>query len=138
MNDFEWSADASALFDDLSRQAVDHYAERVKQRAIARAPKKTGALAASIEVTVERVEQGRNEAGQFDSTGNYEVSVGSNLDYAAAQEMGARAHLIVAHGPYSLHNAETGQYFGPVVHHPGNAAQPYLRVALTDVQAEAE
>jgi hypothetical protein len=51
-------------------------------------------------------------------------------DHWADVEYGSRPHIIRAHGPYSLHNAETGEYFGPVVHHPGTPAQPFMRPAL--------
>jgi hypothetical protein len=50
--------------------------------------------------------------------------------YALYVEMGTRPHVIRAHGDYSLRNRETGQGFGPVVHHPGTRPQPFLRPAL--------
>lgn len=56
------------------------------------------------------------------------VSVGT--DHWAPTEYGSAPHPIDAHGPYSLHNAETGQYFGPHVNHPGTPAQPFLRPAI--------
>lgn len=50
--------------------------------------------------------------------------------YWADVEYGTRPHPIVAHGRYSLHNVETGEYFGPRVWHPGTPAQPFMRPAL--------
>ena len=44
-------------------------------------------------------------------------------------ERGTRPHPIDAHGPWSLHNALTGQYFGPHVDHPGTHPQPFIRPA---------
>jgi len=56
--------------------------------------------------------------------------IGSDLDYATVVELGSGPHIIRAKGNYSLHNAETGEYFGPVVMHPGTPAQPFMRPAL--------
>jgi hypothetical protein len=51
-------------------------------------------------------------------------------DHWPATEYGSEPHLIISHGPWSLHNAETDEYFGRVVHHPGTPAQPFMRPAL--------
>jgi hypothetical protein len=53
-----------------------------------------------------------------------------DVDYWAYVEYGTAPHLIESHGPWSLHNAETGQYFGRRVWHPGTHAQPFMRLAL--------
>lgn len=45
-------------------------------------------------------------------------------------EYGTQPHIIESHGPWSLHNEETGEYFGRIVNHPGTTAQPYMRPAL--------
>lgn len=50
-------------------------------------------------------------------------------------EYGSRPHVIRSHGDYSLHNAETGEYFGPVVWHPGTPEQPFMRPALYQPRA---
>jgi hypothetical protein len=50
-------------------------------------------------------------------------------DHWRATEYGSAPHIIRAHGPYSLHS-DDGEYFGPVVHHPGTPAQPFMRPAL--------
>lgn len=44
-------------------------------------------------------------------------------------EYGSPPHIIRAHGRYSLRSDE-GEYFGPIVHHPGTPAQPFLRPSL--------
>lgn len=51
-------------------------------------------------------------------------------DHWAAVEYGTPPHAIDSHGPWSLHNDETGDYFGPHVWHPGTEAQPFMRPAL--------
>lgn len=51
-------------------------------------------------------------------------------DHWRATEYGSAPHIIRSHGDWSLHNAETGEYFGPVVHHPGTPEQPFMRPAL--------
>jgi hypothetical protein len=56
------------------------------------------------------------------------VEVGT--DHWQETEYGSPPHIIRAHGDYSLHNPETGEYFGPVVHHPGTPEQPFMRPAL--------
>ena len=86
--------------------------------AIAYAPKKTGELAKSIEFHL----------------AVHSLIIAAHAPYAAYVECGTRPHPIDAHGPYSLHNAETGQYFGPHVNHPGTKPKPYLRPALYAVR----
>lgn len=54
--------------------------------------------------------------------------------YGLFVEVGTAPHVIRSHGPYPLRNRRTGQVFGPVVNHPGTAAQPYLRPALEDLR----
>jgi len=56
------------------------------------------------------------------------IKVGT--DYWTTVEFGSPAHLILSHGPYSLHNKETGEYFGRVVVHPGTPEQPFMRPAV--------
>jgi len=53
-----------------------------------------------------------------------------DVNYWAAQEYGAAPHWIESHGPWSLHDPETGAYFGRKVWHPGSQAQPFMRPAL--------
>ena len=54
--------------------------------------------------------------------------------YGLAQEVGTAPHVIASHGNYPLRNARTGQVFGPIVNHPGTAAQPHIRPALEDLR----
>lgn len=115
-----------------NRDAVDAYADRTQVYAERNAPKKTGHLAESVHKSEEFA---ADEPASFP---DYATGVGSNLEYAAAQELGARPHSIDAHGPYSLHNAETGEFFGPHVNHPGNRPQPYLRPALVQAVEELD
>lgn len=59
-------------------------------------------------------------------------TIGPTADYAKYVELDTVPHLIESHGPWSLHNAETGEYFGRVVHHPGTRGQHFiLRTAET-------
>lgn len=51
-------------------------------------------------------------------------------DHWADVEYGTAPHWINSHGTWSLHNPETGQYFGRRVWHPGTHSQPFMRTAL--------
>ena len=55
--------------------------------------------------------------------------------YGLFVEVGTVEHDIISHGDYPLRNRRTGQVFGKIVHHPGTAAQPYLRPALEDLRS---
>lgn len=107
-------ADGQEQVDAAIRQHLEMIAAAVEADAKATCPKNTGALAASIEHEV----RGRT------------ARIGSNLRYAAAVELGSAPHIIRARNASVLANRETGQVFGPVVHHPGTPAQPYLAPAL--------
>lgn len=48
-----------------------------------------------------------------------EIIIGPTADYGRYVNDGTYPHIIRSHGPWSLHNRETGHYFGRVVHHPG-------------------
>ena len=54
--------------------------------------------------------------------------------YGLFVEVGTAPHIIMSHGDYPLRNRRTGQVFGPIVNHPGTAAQPHLRPALEDLR----
>lgn len=117
MNDgFEFADD----FDEQLHQLVEHHlvlplAESVAVDARRLAPVDTHALVDSIEVV----------PVAWDT-----ALVGSDLDYAAAVELGSGPHIITAKTKKVLANVETGQVFGRTVRHPGTRAQPYLRPAL--------
>jgi hypothetical protein len=103
-------AHADALVSRIVANAVDGIAQDARRRV----PVDTGELLGSIE-------------GHQLSRTHGRVSVGT--DHWAPTEYGSKPHIIRAHGPYSLHNTETGDYFGRVVHHPGTPAQPFMRPA---------
>lgn len=48
-------------------------------------------------------------------------------------EHGTGPHIIRSHGPWPLRNRRTGQVFGPVVHHPGTPAQPFVEPAAREL-----
>lgn len=76
---------------------------------------------------------GRDELGLYvDISSPAETPTGE--PYGLFVEVGTAPHIIRSHGDYPLRNRKTGQIFGPVVHHPGTAAQPHLRPALDDLR----
>jgi hypothetical protein len=99
-------ADVEKITRNLTRDIM-HDAKR-------RCPVDTGELEGSIE-------------DRYPGPFHGQVWVGT--DHWAPTEYGSAPHIIRAHGNYSLHNRETGQYFGPVVHHPGTPEQPFMRPA---------
>lgn len=102
--------------------AIGRYLERlsseVEADAKAGCPVDTGELAASI---------GHEVSGQV-------ARIGSNVKYAAMVEVGTGPHIIRARNARVLANRDTGQVFGPVVHHPGTPAQAYLAPAVLRVR----
>lgn len=121
----------------------------VAQRATLKAPVKSGRLARSITVgTVHMIDRGK-----------LAINVGTNVEYAAAQEFGsgihspnpADRHLIPIRarrkkslafkwegGPtdISAYDPDSGMWFFKVVYHPGVRAQPYLRPAVHETGQE--
>lgn len=85
-------------------------------RARMSAPRRTGALSASIaRLPITKISQG------------LQARVGSPLKYAAAQELGARPHVIVPKYAKALRFTVAGKVvFAQKVNHPGNPAHPYL------------
>lgn len=61
------------------------------------------------------------------------VLIGPSLEYGKYVNEGTRPHIIRSHGPWPLRNRETGQVFGPVVHHPGTTAQPFVEETAADI-----
>jgi len=106
---FEFSADADAGIFKFDFKAREHFAKKVHRRAVRLAPVSppnnphSGHLRRHIVI-------------DLDAEAHY---IGADVEYAAAQELGARPHFI----PH-------GWGHDPGVHHPGNKAQPYLRPAL--------
>lgn len=85
---------------------------------------------------------GGNRSGHLRSSISWDLTpsplqadVGSDVDYAIFVEYGTKPHVIRSKGPWPLRNRRTGQVFGPVVHHPGTRAQPFLRSALDDIRS---
>lgn len=64
---------------------------------------------------------------RFKAGSTWYVTVGGSWLYV---EYSTKPHIIRSHGPWPLRNRETGQVFGPVVHHPGTKAQPFMRPAI--------
>jgi hypothetical protein len=65
--------------------------------------------------------------------GDGSIIIGPTADYARYVIEGTPPHEIRSHGPWPLRNRETGRVFGPVVHHPGTQANPFVREAATEV-----
>lgn len=125
------------------------WANLVAQRATLKAPVKTGRLARSINVgTVEQIDRY-----------NFAIKIGTNVEYAAAQEYGSGIHspnpadrrlipirarrkkalaFMWAGGPtnISAYDPESGLWFFKVVYHPGVPAHPYLRPAVEETRTE--
>ncbi len=58
--------------------------------------------------------------------------------YAPYVEFGTRPHVIEAVNKKVLANTRTGQIFGPVVHHPGTKANPFLERIMAAAQPDIE
>jgi len=58
---------------------------------------------------------------------------GDGIPLGPLVENGTEPHIIRSKGPWPLRNAATGQVFGPVVHHPGTAPQPFIALAAQDL-----
>jgi len=58
--------------------------------------------------------------------GNLQARWYPKASYAPYVEFGTAPHIIRAVNAKVLANAKTGQFFGPVVHHPGTKANPFL------------
>ena len=62
-----------------------------------------------------------------------EIIVGPAASYAGYVNDGTRPHIIRSHGPWPLRNRETGQVFGPVVHHPGTRPTRFIQRSVSAV-----
>lgn len=99
----------SLILGRLTRNVVSEIADDARRRV----PIDTGELRASIRTTY------RNRHGR--------VWVGT--DHWAPTEYGSRPHTIRVRTAKVLHNAETGEFFGREVNHPGTPEQPFMRPA---------
>jgi hypothetical protein len=97
------------LLGRLTRNVVNEIADDARRRV----PLDTGELHDSIRTTYV------NRHGR--------VWVGT--DHWAPTEYGSAPHVIRARHKRVLHNRDTGEFFGPVVHHPGTPEQPFMRPA---------
>jgi hypothetical protein len=98
----------------LAEKHVRRITEDVERDAKRRVPVDTGELRATIHSTHHGL-KGR-------------VWVGT--DHWAPTEYGSGPHFIRVKNAKVLHNAETGDFFGRRVWHPGTPAQPFMRPAL--------
>lgn len=105
-----------------SDQAIHHVAENIADDMRHAVSVDTGALHDSIHTTYPRAGVGRVHAGG--------VRDGRLIDYWQDVEYGTDPHVIRVRTAKVLHNAETGEFFGKEVHHPGTPAQPFMRPAL--------
>ncbi len=107
------------------RKHVRDLTEGVADDARSRCPVDSGDLVSTI-----RTHYPGGQVGHVIVGGTNAGTLTANVNYWAHVEYGTRPHTIRSHGPWSLHNAETGEYFGRVVHHPGTQAQPFMRPAM--------
>lgn len=63
-------------------------------------------------------------------TAKYKVGLSKDKWYLMFREFGTKPHLIKTKKKKVL--AGGGEVFGPVIHHPGQAAKPFLRPALDE------
>jgi hypothetical protein len=68
--------------------------------------------------------------------GNLMARYYPQASYAPFVEFGTAPHIIKAVNARSLANKDTGQFFGPVVHHPGTKANPFMERILDSAQPE--
>lgn len=111
------SADARAFMDRLAAFAVQDMKKHCPVSPVGPLHR-SGRLRSSI--TSERQPDGS-------------IHVGPTADYGKYVNDGTPPHIIRSHGSYPLRNAETGQVFGPVVHHPGTRAQPFIEETAADI-----
>jgi hypothetical protein len=64
--------------------------------------------------------------------------VGPTTDYAKYVNDGTPPHIIESHGPWSLHNKETGEYFGRIVHHPGYIGSHFIERTAASFEGRVE
>lgn len=114
MAKMRWSTQGLAKLKNLTDEVGDKLTQEVQRDAKRLCPVKTGELRASIH--------------RFKAGDTWYVVCGT--DHWRFVEYNTRPHIIRSHGPWPLRNPETGQVFGPIVHHPGTTAQPFMRPAI--------
>ena len=113
---FTITSDGRGKIEMQASKALGKILEDIAEDARLVVPKDTMALHDSIEV--------EHEPGALSGA----VTVGT--EYWQTVEYGSRPHTITSTGDHSLHNEETGEYFGQTVNHPGTPEQPFMRPAL--------
>jgi hypothetical protein len=68
--------------------------------------------------------------------GNLRARWYPKAQYAPYVEFGTPPHIITAVNARVLANAKTGQVFGPIVHHPGTKANPFMERIVASAQPE--
>ena len=64
---------------------------------------------------------------------NGDAEIGPTASYGGYVNDGTPPHIIRSTGPWPLRNPETGQVFGPVVHHPGTKAARFVEAAAAEI-----
>jgi hypothetical protein len=62
--------------------------------------------------------------------------IGPHRSYGRYVNEGTPPHIIRSHGRWPLRNRETGQVFGPIVHHPGTRAVHFIERAAQVIDGE--
>lgn len=70
--------------------------------------------------------------------GNLQARWYPKASYAPYVEFGTAPHIIRAVNKRVLANTQTGQVFGPVVHHPGTKANPFMERIVAAAQPDIE
>jgi hypothetical protein len=70
--------------------------------------------------------------------GNLQARWYPRANYAPYVEFGTAPHEIRAVNKRVLANVKTGQIFGPVVHHPGTKANPFMERIVAAAQPDIE
>lgn len=101
-------------------------ADNVAMTAKVLAPRRSGALAASV-----RVDQNRDEKGRY----AFGFAVSANTPYAYYVHEGTDPHVYFSY-PGKMRFPGTKSFFGEeiftdMIDHPGNSAQPFLQNALS-------
>lgn len=106
------------------REAAAHTLARIGEEIAAdmrrAAPVDTGRLKDSIETGP--VERGQGFRAR--------IKIWARTPYAVFVELGTRPHVIRAKNASVLADVEEGEFFGPVVNHPGTKPNPFMRSSL--------
>jgi hypothetical protein len=103
----------TGFVDDALSQWGSAISGDVQSALVTTAPRRTGEFAGTISAqpTAEGVEVESSQIGQFLAEGT-------------------PGHPIDSLGPWSLHSAATGEYFGRHVNHPGTGPDPFIENAI--------